>query len=160
MVEQKKSTLEVTLPSDREIAMTRRFDARREAVFDALTKPELLKRWFGPQGWSLTGCDVDLRVGGAWRFTLRRADGTDFAMYGVYREIAPPERLVYTEAYEGDDFFGELLVTVELVEDGDQTTLTSTALHKSKEVRDANASMEQGVSESLDKLADLLREMS
>ena len=160
MVEQKKSTLEVTFPSDREIAMTRVFDAPRKAVFDALTKPELLTRWFGPQGWSLTACDVDLRVGGAWRFVMRRTDGTDFVMHGVYREIAAPERLVYTESYDGDDFFGELLVTVDLVEEGDRTTLTSTALHKSKEVRDANAGMEQGVSESLDKLAELLRETS
>jgi uncharacterized protein YndB with AHSA1/START domain len=159
MVETSK-TLTVTMPSDREIAMTRVFDAPRQAVFDALTTPELLKRWFGPAGWSLTGCDVDLRVGGSWRFALRRADGTDFVMRGVYREIAPPERLVYTESYEGDDFFGELLVTVDLVADGDTTRLTSTALHKSKEVRDANAGMEQGVSESLDKLAELLREIS
>jgi uncharacterized protein YndB with AHSA1/START domain len=109
----------------------------------------------------LAGCHVDLRVGGAWRFVMRRADGTDFVMHGVYREIAAPERLVYTESYEGDDFFGELLVTVDLVEDGGKTTLTSTVLHKSKEVRDANsAGVEQGAGESFDKLADLLRELS
>jgi uncharacterized protein YndB with AHSA1/START domain len=153
-------TLTVTLPTDREIVMTRVFDAPRTRVFDALTKPELLTRWYGPQGWSLASCEVDLKVGGAWRFLMRRADGTKFPMHGVYREIAPPDRLIYTESYD-DDFFGDLLVTTDLVEDSARTTLLSTVLHKSKEVRDANAAgVEQGAAGSFDKLAELLREMS
>ena len=86
-------TLQVTTPSDKEIVLTRVFDAPRHLVFDALTKPELLKRWFGPRGWSLVVCDVDLRVGGAWRFVLRGPDGTEMGMSGIYREIARPERI-------------------------------------------------------------------
>jgi uncharacterized protein YndB with AHSA1/START domain len=142
MVEAKELT--VTTPSDLEIVITRAFDAPRTRVFDGLTQPELLERWYGPSGWSLAECEVDLRVGGAWRFVMRRAGGGDLPMHGVYREIAPPERLVYTESYD-DDFFGELVVTTDLVEDGGKTTLTSTVLHKSKEVRDANAAgVQQG----------------
>src|SRR5260370_36564073 len=81
-------TLKVTMPTDREIVLTRVFDAPRHLVFDAFTKPELLKRWFGPRGWSLALCEVDLRVGGTFRYLLRRPDGNEMGMRGVYREIA------------------------------------------------------------------------
>src|SRR5437879_13654195 len=87
-------TLKVTTPTDREIVLTRVFDAPRRLVFDAFSKPELLKRWFGPRGWSLVVCEVDLRVGGGFRFVLRGHDGTEMAMRGVYREIVPPARPV------------------------------------------------------------------
>ena len=96
-------TLKVTTPSDREICMTRAFDASRELVFDCYTKPELLKRWmFGPPGWTVVGCEVDLRVGGAYRFVWRGPDGTEMGMGGVHREIVRPERIVNTQLFDQD----------------------------------------------------------
>lgn len=153
-------TLKVTTPSDREIVLTRVFDAPRSLVFDALTKPELLKRWFGPRGWSLVVCEVDLKVGGAWRYVLRGPTGADMVMRGVYREIAPPERSVHTESF--DDFPGESVVTTVLVEDRGRTTLTGTILYPSKEIRDAviQSGMEHGAAECHDKLAELLASSS
>jgi uncharacterized protein YndB with AHSA1/START domain len=149
-------TLKVTTPSEREIVLTRVFDAPRRMVFEALTKAELLKRWFGPRGWSLVVCEVDLRVGGTWRFVLRSPDGTNMGMRGVYREIVPPERSVHTESF--DDFPGESVVTTVLVEQGGKTTLTATVLYPSQEIRDAviASGMEHGAAESHDKLAELL----
>src|SRR5882672_12261443 len=108
-------SLTVTTPTDREVVLTRVFDAPRHLVFDAFTKPELLKRWFGPRGWSLVVCEVDLKVGGAWRFVLRSPEGRDMGMRGVYRELQPPSRSVHTETF--DDFPGESVVTTVLVED-------------------------------------------
>jgi uncharacterized protein YndB with AHSA1/START domain len=149
-------TLRVTTPTDREIVLTRVFDAPRRLVFDAFTKPELLQRWFGPRGWSLVVCEVDLKVGGAFRFVLRSPDGTDMGMRGVYREIVPPERSVHVESF--DDFPGESLVTTVLVEHGGKTTLTATVFYPSQEVRDAviKSGMEHGAAESYDTLAELL----
>ena len=88
-------TLKVTLPTDREIVMTRVFDAPREMVFDAFNTPELLKRWFGPRGWSLVVCEVDSRVGGGFRFVLRGPDGKEMGMRGAYKEIVRPSRSVH-----------------------------------------------------------------
>src|SRR5438093_12929728 len=120
-------TLQATTPTDREIAMTRLFDAPRKLVFDAWTKPELLKRWFGPPGWSLVICEIDLKVGGAYRYVWRREhDGTDMGMGGVYREIVPPERIVNTESFDDSWYPGEALDTTVLVEQGGKTTLTTT----------------------------------
>ena len=149
-------TLKVTTPTDREIVLTRVFDAPQRLVFDAFTKPELLKRWFGPRGWSLVVCDVDLKVGGAFRFVLRGPDGREMGMRGVYREIVPPKRSVHMESF--DDFPGESQVTTVLVEQGGKTTLTATILYPSQEVRDAviKSGMEHGAAESYDKLAELL----
>lgn len=149
-------TLQVTTPTEREIVLTRVFDAPRSLVFDALTRPELLKRWFGPRGWSLAVCEVEPKVGGAWRFVVRGPDGADMGMRGVYREIVPPERLVHTEAF--DDYPGESVVTTVLVEDRGRTTLTATILYPSREIRDAviKSGMEHGAAESHDKLAELL----
>jgi uncharacterized protein YndB with AHSA1/START domain len=149
-------TLTVTTPTDREVVLTRVFDAPRHLVFDAFTKPELLKRWFGPHGWSLVICEVDLRVGGGFRFVLRGPDGRDMGMRGVYREIAPPDRSVHMESF--DDFPGESQVTTVLTEQDGKTTLTATVLYASKEVRDAviQSGMEHGAAESYDKLAELL----
>jgi uncharacterized protein YndB with AHSA1/START domain len=149
-------TLKVTTPSDREIVLTRVFDAPRRLVYDALTKPELLKRWFGPRGWSLTECEVDLRVGGAWRFVLSGPGGATMVMHGVYRELVPPERDVHTERMDG--YPGEALVTGVLVETGGKTTLTGTVLYESKEIRDAviASGMEHGAAETYDRLAEHL----
>jgi uncharacterized protein YndB with AHSA1/START domain len=122
-----------------------------------MTRPELLKRWCAPSGWSLVVCEVDLRVGGAWRFVHRRPDGREVGQHGVYREIVPPMRLVNTEAWE-DWNPGELLVTAVLTEQGGKTTLTSTTLYPSREVRDKllESGMTSGASETYDKLAQHL----
>src|SRR5258708_36107401 len=148
--------LRVTTPGDREIVMTRVFDAPRTLVWDAFTKPELLKRWFGPRGWSLAVCEVDLRVGGGFRFVLRGPDRRDMGMRGVYREIVPPERSVHMESF--DDYPGESQVTGVFIEQGGKTTLTATVLYPSKEVCDAviKSGMDHGAAESYDKLAELL----
>src|SRR2546428_8059955 len=93
-------TLKVTTPSSREIVLTRVFDAPRRLVFDAFTKPELLKRWFGPRGWSMAVCEVDLKVGGAFRFVLHGPDGKEMGMRGVYKEIAAPASSVHMESFD------------------------------------------------------------
>ncbi len=149
-------TLKVTTPTEREIVMTRVFDAPRRLVFDAFTKPELLRRWFGPRGWSLVVCEVNLKVGGAWRFVMHGPDGTDWGMRGMYREIVPPERLVSTEIF--DDFPRESVVTTVLVEDRRRTTMTGTIMYSSQEIRDAviKSGMEHGAAESYDRLAEYL----
>ncbi len=149
-------SLKVTTPSDREIVLTRVFDAPRRLVFDAFSKAELLKRWFGPRGWSLVVCDVDFKVGGGFRFVLRGPDGQEMGMRGVYKEIVPPERSVHMESF--DDYPGESRVTAVLVEQGGKTTLTATILYPSREVRDIvlKSGMEHGAAESYDKLAELL----
>ena len=151
-------TLKVTTPSPREVVLTRIFNAPRRMVWDALTKPELIRRWFGPRGWSLAACVVDLRVGGAWRYVLQGPDGNTMGMGGDYREIEPPGRVVYTEAF--DDFPGHSVVTTVLVEDAGKTTLTATVLAPSQEARDAiiQSGMEHGAAETYDRLAELLAE--
>src|SRR5947199_8947203 len=106
-----KSTgiLTVVARGDREIVLTRVFDAPRRLVFDALTKPELVRRWLlGPPGWSMVVCEIDLKVGGAYRYVWRHdRDGSEFGMRGVYREIVPPERLVNTESFDRPWYPGE-----------------------------------------------------
>ena len=153
-------TLKVTLPSDREIVLTRVFDAPRQLVFDALSKPELLKRWFGPRGWSLITCEVDLRVGGGFRFVLRSPGGDEMGMRGVYRELAPPDRSVHMESF--DDYPGQSQVTTVFVEENGKTTMTATVVYESKAIRDAviQSGMEHGAAESYDKLAELLSRAS
>jgi uncharacterized protein YndB with AHSA1/START domain len=149
-------TLKVTTPSDCEIVLTRIFDAPRQLVFDAISKPELLKRWFGPHGHSLVVCEVDFTVGGAWRFVLESPDGRRMGMSGVYQEIVPGERTVHTEAF--DDYPGDSVVTTVLTEQDGKTTLTGTVRYESREVRDAviESGMEHGAAETYDRLADLL----
>jgi uncharacterized protein YndB with AHSA1/START domain len=149
-------TLQVTTPTDREVVLTRVFDAPRSLVFDALTKPELFKRWFGPRGWSLAICEIDLKVGGAWRSVLRGPGGKEMGMRGVYQEIVPPERFVSTESF--DDYPGESLNTLVLVAQGGKTTLTVTVQYASQEIRDAviKSGMEHGAAECYDKLAEML----
>lgn len=152
--------LEVTTPTDREIAMTRVFDAPRRLVFDAHTKPELVKRWLlGPDGWSMPVCKIDLRIGGKYRYVWRRdKDGMQMAIGGVYREIMAPERLVQTERFDEAWYPGEAVDTLVLTEQGDKTTLTQTMLYESSGARDAvlKSGMERGVAASYDRLAELL----
>ena len=149
-------TLKVTTPSPREVVLTRVFDAPRHLVYEAMTRPELLKRWFGPHGWSLAVCEIDLRVGGTWRYVLEGPDGRSMGMGGEYREIVPGERTVHTESF--DDYPGDSVVTTVLTEHDGRTTLTGTVLSESQEVRDAviASGMEHGAAETYDRLAELL----
>jgi uncharacterized protein YndB with AHSA1/START domain len=153
------NTLKISTPSDQEIAMTRVFDAPRRLVFDAWTRPELLKRWLGVFGrWSLAVCEIDLKVGGSFRYVWRGSDGAEMGMSGIFREIVPPERIVSTESFDDPWYEGEAVGTVVFVEQGGKTTVTQTVRYASKEVRDAvlASPMEHGVAASYDKLAELL----
>jgi uncharacterized protein YndB with AHSA1/START domain len=152
-------TLQITTPSEREIVMSRVFDAPRNLVFDAWTKPELLERWLGVRGgWSMVVCEIDLKVGGAYRFVWRGPDGAEMGMGGVYREIVSPERLVATESFDDPWYPGEAVDTTVLVEEGGKTTATTTVLYESEEIRDAvlESGMARGVAESYDMLAEYL----
>jgi uncharacterized protein YndB with AHSA1/START domain len=118
------ANLQVTMPSDREIMLTRVFDAPRSLVFDCYTKPELLKRWLtGPDGWSLAVCDNDLKVGGAFRWVWRGPAGQEMGMGGVHREIVRPERIVRTELFDKDWTGGETVGTLVLTEQDGRTTV-------------------------------------
>jgi uncharacterized protein YndB with AHSA1/START domain len=152
-------TLKVTVPTDREIAMTRVFDAPRRLVFDALTKPELVKQWLlGPPGWSMPVCEIDLRVGGAYRYVWRKDSGREMGMGGVYREIVAQERIVCTEVFDDAWYPGESLNTTTLAEKDGRTTLTTTMRYVSQEARDGvlKSGMESGVAVSYDRLEQLL----
>ena len=157
-------SLKITTPSDRAIAMTRTFDAKRDLVWEALTKPDLLKRWLGCQGgWRLEVCEVDLRVGGAYRWVWHGPDGVQMGMGGVFREITPPERIVATESFDTAWYPGNnAVVTQSLTETGGKTTLTLTVEYESREARDAvlASPMESGVSASYDKLEEVLASMT
>jgi uncharacterized protein YndB with AHSA1/START domain len=149
----------VTLPSDREIAMTREFDAPRKLVFDAYTKPELLQRWLGVfAGWTFPVCEIDLRVGGGYRYVWRGPDGMEMGMRGVYREIVVPEKIVSTEKFDQSWYEGEAVGTVTFKEKGGKTTLAMTVQYGSKEIRDAvlKSPMKEGVAAGFDKLAETL----
>jgi uncharacterized protein YndB with AHSA1/START domain len=151
--------LKVTTRGDREIVMTRDFNAPRRLVFDAFTKPELVKQWLlGPPGWSMPVCEIDLKVGGAYRYVWRHADGKEMGMGGVFREIVLHERLVCTELFDEAWYPGEALTTTTLAEQGGRTTLTTTILYASQEARNAvlKSGMERGVAASYDRLAELL----
>ena len=147
-----------TTPSDREVVMTRVFDAPRRLVWDAWTNPEHLPHWMlGPDGWTMPVCEIDLRPGGSWHFLWRRADGTEMGMRGLYKEVVPPERLVSTESWGGD--WPETINTLTLTEEGGKTTVTQRVLYPSKEARDAalKTGMKDGVAASFDRLAAYLR---
>ena len=152
--------LKLTTRGDREIVITRAFDAPRKLVFDALTKPELVKQWLlGPDGWSMPVCEIDLKVGGKYRYVWRRdKDGTEMGMGGVYRDIVAPERIVATEKFDQSWYPGEAVGTSVLTEQGGKTTLTQTILYESREARDGvlKSGMEKGVVASYDRLAKLL----
>ncbi len=159
----KASTLKIEARGDREIVMIRDFEAPRPLVWEAFTKPELVKQWLlGPPGWSMPVCEIDLRVGGKYRYVWRRdKDGTEMGMGGVYREIVVPERIVATEQFDQEWYPGEAVGTTILIERGGRTTLTQTMLYNSRETRDAvlKSPMESGVAASYDRLAGLLVSM-
>ena len=151
--------LKVTTPTGREIVMTRVFNAPRRPVFDALTKPELVRQWLlGPPGWTMPVCEIDLRVGGAYRYLWRNAGGAEMGMRGIILEIVVPERLVATEKFDQSWYPGEALDTTVLTEQAGKTTLTLTVRYESRETRDAvlKTPMESGVAAGYDRLADLL----
>jgi uncharacterized protein YndB with AHSA1/START domain len=153
----------LTTRGDREIVMTRDFDASRRLVFDAFTKPELVKQWLlGPDGWSMPVCEIDLRVGGTYRYVWRHiAKGNEMGMSGVYREIAAPERIVATEKFDDAWYPGEAVGTLVLSEQGAKTTVSQTVIYESREARDAvlKSGMEKGVAAGYDRLADLLNSL-
>lgn len=154
-------TFKTTTPSDREIVLTRLFDAPRDLVFQATTKPEHVRTWWGclDDNHSVIVCDIDLRPGGSWRFVGRGPEG-DYAFHGEYREIAAPERLVYTEIYEPFPDAASLVTQV-LTEEGGKTRMTLTCLYPSLEVRDTvlGTGMATGAGISYDRLEDLVREL-
>jgi len=153
--------LKVTARGDREIVMTRVFNAPRALVFKALAEPELVKRWLlGPPGWSMPVCEIDLRVGGKYRYVWQRdKDGTRMGMGGVYREIVIPERIVATEEFDESWYPGEAIGTAELIEEAGKTRLIQTMMYASKQARDGvlKSPMEEGVGASYDRLEELVR---
>lgn len=156
-----KHRLEVTTPSDREIAMTRVFDAPRELVFDCWTIPALLKRWMtGPDGWNFSVCEVDLRVGGTYRFVWSHKDGRDMGMTGTYRQILRPERIVSAELFDMDWTDGEAIATLTLTEKDGKTTSVNTVLYSSREARDGAIAigMAKGVEAGYERLDAILAE--
>jgi uncharacterized protein YndB with AHSA1/START domain len=151
--------LQVTAHGDRKIVMSRVFNAPRHLVWDAFTRPELVKRWLlGPDGWSMPVCEIDLRVGGSYRYLWRHTDGREMGMGGIYREIEIPERVVATEKFDEAWYPGEAVGTLLLVEQGGRTTVTQTMLYDSPQTRDAvlKSPMETGVAASYDRLETLV----
>ncbi len=157
-----KNTLQVATRGDCEIVMSRVFEAPRQLVFEACSKPEFVRRWLlGPDGWSMPVCEIDLRVGGSYRYVWRHSDGREMGMGGVYREIVVPERIVATEKFDEAWYPGEAVGIILLVEQSGKTTLTQTILYDSRETRDAvlNSPMEKGVAASYDRLEAVLASM-
>ena len=155
------NTLTVTTPSDLEITLTREFDAPRALVFEALSKPEHLRHWWGQAASTLTHCEMDFRPGGKWRFVERDKDGQEWGFRGEVREIVPPERIVQTFEWEG--LPGHISVdTMQLEDLGGRTRITVTSVFDSVEDRDGmlQSGMEQGASESYDRLEAYLRTMA
>ena len=156
----KHGQVKIVPSGDRDLVMTRAFDAPRTLVYDAHTKPELVRQWLlGPPGWSMPVCDMDVRVGGTYRWVWRHdTNKTEMGMGGVYREVKAPERLVSTEKFDEAWYPGESLNTLVLVEQGERTTLTQTMRYESREAREAviKSGMEKGVAASYDRLDDVL----
>jgi uncharacterized protein YndB with AHSA1/START domain len=152
-------TFTVTTHGDREIVITRVVDAPRGLVWDAMTRAELVRRWLsGPPGWSMVVCEIDLTVGGTYRYVWRGPDGTEMGMGGVHREVVRPERIVCTQLFDQDWTGGEALGTLVLTERDGKTTLTNTVRYSSPEARDAvlKTPMEHGMAAGYDLLEELL----
>jgi uncharacterized protein YndB with AHSA1/START domain len=156
-------TAVVTLPADTQIVITREFDAPKHLVYRAYTEPELIERWWSGERGEVTSVDVDLRVGGTWRYVMRANEGFEVAFHGEFREIVPNERLVTTEVFEMPDDFPlagtpeaeeGTLNTITFTEVDGRTTLTTVTECHTKEVRDAiiDSGMEGGMQEAMDRL--------
>ena len=157
MAQKASDATTMTLPSDREILITREFNAPRALVWEAITKPEHLKNWWGPRGYELISCELDARPGGSWRFVQRGPDGNDYGFRGEIREFAPPERMVQTFEFEGMP--GHISVeTLTLEERNGKTLWTAHSMFASPEDRDGmlQSGMEGGMRETMDRLAELL----
>lgn len=155
------AALQLSFPSDKELLIVRTFDAPRTLLFEVITKPEHVHNWYGPTSLTIKVCEIDLRVGGKWRYVLQAPDGSEYAFSGEYLEIVPPERLVSTEWYEaipGADY----IATVTLEEKDGKTTFTNLLRYRSKEHRDGHVAsgMEPGMRESYGRLDDLLAEIT
>ena len=156
---QSRAALRLSTPTDREIVMARDFDAPRHLVFAAFTRPELVSRWLGVFGdWSMPDCEIDLRVGGAYRYRWRHTDGTTMGLGGVYREVRPTERLVTTEQFDEAWYPGEAVTTTVFTQVGSRTTVTMTTRYESREARDTAlaSGMERGVAAGYEALDALL----
>jgi uncharacterized protein YndB with AHSA1/START domain len=155
----KNERLQVTTPSDREIRMTRVFEAPRDRVFEALTKPELVRLWLGAlEGWTFEICEIDARTGGSYRYLWRHADGSRLGMRGAFLEVTRPERIVSTEVFDQSWYEGHAVGTATLTEHDGRTTLSTTIRYDSKEIRDAvlRSPMESGISQGYDRLDEVL----
>jgi uncharacterized protein YndB with AHSA1/START domain len=151
----------VATPTDREIVVTRVFNAPRKLVFDAWTNPKYLPHWMlGPDGWTMPVCEIDLRPGGSWHFVWRHTNGNEMEMRGTYREVLPPERLVSSESWGPQ--WPETLNTLVLSETAGKTTATITILYPSKEARDAALAtgMKKGMALSYDRLENYLSSLT
>jgi uncharacterized protein YndB with AHSA1/START domain len=146
----------VTLPADTQILITREFDAPKHLVYRAYTTPELVRRWWHAKRGEMTVCDIDLRVGGGWRYVMIADGGMEVGFHGEYREIVPDERLVSTEVYEGMPD-AEALDTLTLTEADGRTTMSILVEHATKEHRDAHidSGMEAGLQDALDLLEEV-----
>jgi uncharacterized protein YndB with AHSA1/START domain len=149
--------LRVSTSGDTDIVLTRVFAAPAHLVFAALTQPALLRRWHGARGWSLVVCEIDLRVGGAWRFVSRGPDGAEMEMHGTYQEVVEPTRLVHNEIHS-DWPAGDALVVTHLAETAGATTMTATVTYSSSEIRDQvlRSPMQRGLGEAYDRLTAVL----
>lgn len=153
------NALKLEAHGDREIVMTRAFNAPRRLVFDAFSKPDLVRQWLlGPPGWSMPVCEIDFRIGGRYRYVWSHENGNEMGMGGVYTEIVAPERIVATEKFDQSWYPGEGVGTIALVEQGGQTLLTQTVRYESREARDVvlKSPMESGVKVSYDRLDALV----
>lgn len=152
------------LQGDREIVVSRMFNGPPNIVFDAYTKPELVRRWWAPKslGVSMISCDADVRVGGKYRYVIGHRTGEPLAFSGAYVEVTPHSRLVYTQVFEPMAGAGEAVVTVTFEERDGKTQLVSTESYPSKEVRDAviESGMEKGMRETMDQLDELVESLS
>jgi len=152
----RRNRVEITLPTDTQILITREFDVPKEFVYEAWTNPELIKRWWGGDRGVVTSAEVDLRVGGKWRYVMTANAGFEVAFHGEYREIIPNERIVLTEVFEPMPD-AAALSTLSLEENNGGTIFRLLVEHQSQEYRDAqmNSGMEDGLQESMDHLADV-----
>ena len=155
------NAVNISTPTDLEILITRSFNAPRDLVWEAMSRPELIKQWlFGPPGWTMTVCDDDLRVGGQFKWAWSGPDGMEMALHGVYRDVTPPERIVRTEMFDFgcEAQSGEQLATMVLTEIFATTKLTLTVVYPSKEARDGAlaSGMEKGVAAGYDRLEEIL----
>jgi uncharacterized protein YndB with AHSA1/START domain len=161
MAAKSSPALTLTMPSDRELTITRVFDAPRTLVWEAYTSPEHLPHWMlGPPGWTMPVCEADLRPGGGWHNVWRHSDGQEMEMRGVYKEVVPPERIVSVESWGGD--WPETVNTIVFAEEEGRTIISITILYPSTEARDAamKTGMAKGMDLSYDRLAAHLETMA